>query len=191
MINYRALKKQVFKKDIFSILPIRYEDRMHILKWRNEQIFHLRQDKVLTSEDQEMYFKSVINNQFDQNNPKQILFSLLEDDTCIGYGGLVHINWIDQNAEISFLVDTKFKDQYFTKYLTIFLELIEQVSFEDLNFHKIYSYAFDVRPHLYQILEFSGYQKDAILKEHCFFNGKFIDVVMHFKLNPTRLINKD
>jgi RimJ/RimL family protein N-acetyltransferase len=185
MNSYKILKNQIFKKEIYSILPIRYIDRMEILKWRNEQIFHLRQDKLLTSEDQEVYFKSILNNQFGQDNPKQILFSFLEEEVCIGYGGLVHINWIDRNAEISFLVDTKFENEYFSKYLTIFLELIEQVSFKDLNFHKIYSYAFDVRPHLYQILESSGFKKDATLKDHCFFNGEFIDVVMHFKLNYT------
>jgi len=184
MNNYKVLNKQIHRKEIFTIVPIRYEDRMDILKWRNEQIFHLRQDKPLTSKDQDLYFETVIRKQLEQLSPNQILFSFLERNVCVGYGGLVHINWIDRNAEISFLVDTKLEKDFFSLYLTVFLELIERVAFMDLNLHKIYSYAFDVRPHLYEILELSGFQQDAILKNHCFFNGEFKNVVMHFKLNP-------
>ena len=32
---------------MFSIVPIRMEDRYDIMKWRNEQIYHLRQNKPL------------------------------------------------------------------------------------------------------------------------------------------------
>jgi RimJ/RimL family protein N-acetyltransferase len=156
---------------------------MDILKWRNEQIFHLRQNKILTSKDQDEYFETVIRKQFDQQSPDQILFSFLEQNVCVGYGGLVHINWVDRNAEISFIVDTKLEKDFFSHYLTVFLELIERVAFMDLNLHKIFSYAFDVRPNLYKILELSEFQQDAVLKDHCFFNGEFKNVVMHFKLN--------
>lgn len=153
------------------------------MKWRNEQIYHLRQDRPLTFEDQNNYFLNIVNKLFEQEKPKQILFSFLEKNVCIGYGGLVHINWVDRNAELSFILETKLENDYFAYYLSIFLKLIERVAFLDLNLHKIYSYAFDIRPHLYPILESEGFDKDAILKEHCFFNGEFKDVVIHFKIN--------
>lgn len=153
------------------------------MKWRNEQIYHLRQDRPLTFQDQNNYFLNIVNNLFEQEKPKQILFSFLEKNVCIGYGGLVHINWVDRNAELSFILETKLENDYFAYYLSIYLKLIERVAFLDLNLHKIYSYAFDVRPHLYPILESEGFDKDAILKEHCFFNGEFKDVVIHFKIN--------
>jgi hypothetical protein len=44
---------------------------------------------------------------FQLQKPNQILFSFLEENKCIGYGGLVHINWNDINGEISFIIDTK------------------------------------------------------------------------------------
>jgi hypothetical protein len=56
MNSYKVLTNQIFSIDAFSIVPIRYEDRMDILKWRNEQIYHLRQDKLLTESDQEYYY---------------------------------------------------------------------------------------------------------------------------------------
>ena len=100
---YKALNKQVYKSGNYTITPLRFEDRLDIMKWRNEQIYHLRQNKPLTEIDQDNYFKNVIQILFNQNLPDQILFSFLKNDVCIGYGGLVHINWTDKNAEISFI----------------------------------------------------------------------------------------
>ena len=183
MNSYKAIHKQKFSSDKYVIVPIRYEDRMAILKWRNEQIYHLRQPKPLTKKDQDNYFNNVVNKLFDAPNPSQLLFSYLENDTCIGYGGLVHINWIDKNAEISFIMDTKLEKEHFSTHWKTFLKLIVQVAFKELKLYKIFTYAFDLRPHLYVPIEDSGFVKEAILKKHCFFNGAYKDVIIHSKFN--------
>ena len=183
MNSYKILNKQIFSNGDYSIVPIRNNDRYVIMKWRNEQMYHLRQNEVLTKEMQDVYFDSVIAHIFDQDKPEQILFSYLEGEKCIGYGGLVHINWIDKNAEISFIIDTKLNKKAFESHWTVFLKLLEKIAWEELKLHKIYTYAFDLRPKLYFALEKNGFLKDAILKEHCFFEGKFLDVVIHSKIN--------
>lgn len=183
MRYYKVLNNQIFKIGEFSIVPLRFEDRINIMQWRNEQIYHLRQNKPLTIEDQDNYFKNVIANLFEQENPNQILFSFIENDICVGYGGLVHINWVDKNAEISFIINTELEKSNYENFLNIFLKLIEKVAFSDLQFHKIFTYAFDIRPQLYPILESSGFFKDAVLKEHCLINRTYKDVVIHAKLN--------
>ncbi|QDW18882.1 GNAT family N-acetyltransferase [Flavobacterium sp. KBS0721] len=188
---YKVLNKQVYSQGDFSIVPIRYEDRFEIMKWRNEQIYHLRQDKPLTIEDQDKYFSEVVARLFELEKPNQILFSFLKNEVCIGYGGLVHINWIDLNAEISFVIDTQSQKDNFKKYWSIYLKMIEDVAFNELNFHKIYTYAFDLRPHLYEVIEKEGYHKEAVLKNHCFFNGKFIDVVIHSKFKNVHVPTLD
>ena len=183
MKTYLALKKNIFSIDDFSIIPIRYEDRFEIMKWRNEQIYHLRQDEPLTLEDQENYFENVISKLFEQKQPNQILFSFLKNKICIGYGGLVHINWVDKNAEISFIMDSAYERNEFQKIWSIYLLLIEQIAFKEINLHKIYTYAFDLRPQLYEILTKYDYYEEARLKEHCNFLNNFIDVVIHTKFN--------
>ncbi len=159
---------------------------MDILKWRNEQIYHLRQEKLLTEIDQENYFKNVVNKSFDQEKPNQLLFSLIKNDLCIGYGGLVHMNWNDKNAEISFIMDTKLEKKYFSTNWKIFLKLIEKVAFIELNFHKIFTFAIDLRPNLFPVIEDVGYIKEAFLKEHYYWNNNFIDVIIHSKFNPNK-----
>jgi RimJ/RimL family protein N-acetyltransferase len=181
--KYKSLRnKQEFASGNYSIVPIRFEDRLDILKWRNEQIYHLRQDKPLTVKDQDNYFATVVAKAFEQDKPNQILFSFLENDICIGYGGLVHISWIDKNAEISFVMNTELENEYFSKYWSIFLKLIEQIAFEECYLHKIYIYAFDLRPKLYEASESAGFFKDAVFREHCFFKEKYIDVVIYSKI---------
>lgn len=182
--SYKLLNKQVYQSGQFSIVPIRFKDRYDIMMWRNEQIYHLRQSRPLTKEDQDHYFEDVISKLFDQEMPNQILFSFLKENECIGYGGLVHINWIDKNAEVSFVMDTKHEVDHFVEYWELFLKLLKIISFKELKLHKIYTYAYDLRPKLYSALELSGFVKESRLIDHCFFRNNFYDVLYHGCINP-------
>ena len=179
MPKYICLQHQEQHLGDYSIVPLRYEDRFSIMKWRNEQIYHLRQARPLTEDDQQRYFDNVVSKLYDNPKPDQILFSYLEKGVCIGYGGLVHINWIDRNGEISFIMDTQLEAEHFAEHWSNYLTMLKAVAFEDLGLHKIYTYAFDLRPHLYTMLEANGYKREATLKEHCLFNGEYKDVVLH------------
>ena len=181
--EYKCLNVQAFEYLNFSIVPIREEDKYLIMNWRNEQLYHLRQKNPLTKADQDSYFNNVIPKIFEQKQPDQLLFSFLENGVCIGYGGLVHINWIDKNAEISFIINTKLESEYFEKYWSIYLKLIERVAFYEIKMHKIYVYAFDLRPHLYTMLLENEYTLCARLIDHVFYKNQFIDVVIHHKIN--------
>jgi len=186
MNTYKVLKNQEFRSANFKITPIRFSDKFLIMKWRNEQIDILRQEKPLTKKDQLIYFDNVILNLFDQDYPTQLLFSFLDGEKCLGYGGLVNINWNDKNAEISFIMDTKLEYLSFSFYWKIFLNLIEQLAFREIKLHKIFTYAYDLRPNLYTLLEEKNYNKEAILKEHYFYKSEYKDVVIHSKFNDER-----
>lgn len=181
--NYKVLDNNSFSKNAFSLVPIRFDDRFKIMQWRNQQIYHLRQAKPLTEEDQNHYFENVVAKLFEQDQPNQILFSFLENDECIGYGGLVHINWVDKNAEISFIMDTKLEEEHFQLHWITYLGLITQLAFVELGLHKIYIYAFDLRPNLYLAAECADFKRDAVLKEHCLFQGEYKDVVIYAKIH--------
>ena len=51
---YKCLKKQIFSFNEYQLIPIRDQDKYAIMKWRNEQIYHLRQVKILDKETQEI-----------------------------------------------------------------------------------------------------------------------------------------
>ncbi len=188
MPTYICLKQQEQHLGEYTIVPLRYEDRFQIMKWRNEQIYHLRQSRLLTEDDQQRYFDNVVSKLYDNPKPDQILFSYMENGVCIGYGGLVHINWIDRNAEISFIMDTQLEKEHFSNHWSNYLTMLKKVAFDDLGLHKIYTYAFDLRPHLYPMLEANGFFREATLKEHCFFNSEYKDVVLHSLWNDRYVI---
>lgn len=181
--EYKVLNHQFFSDGEYSLVPIREEDRYDIMQWRNEQIYHLRQNRPLSKEDQDRYFSTVVSKLFNEEQPNQILFSYLKNGSCIGYGGLVHINWVDKNAEISFIMNTQLEESSFQFHWKTYLGLIEKVAFVNLGLKKIFTYAFDLRPKLYLALTESGFINEVRLKDHCFFDGAFKDVVIHSKFN--------
>lgn len=176
---YRFLSRNDFILGAYRLVAIRDEDKEKIRQWRNEQIDILRQKEPLTKEQQELYFKTVIANLFVKEKPEQVLFSVLENDTLIGYGGLVHIDWESRNGEISFINDTSRSGDQFVKDWKVFLRMLKEVASDELNFRKIYTYAYDVRPLLIKALTESSFLMEARLKDHIVIRGQYQDVVIH------------
>ncbi|MFK7796375.1 MAG: GNAT family N-acetyltransferase [Aureispira sp.] len=181
MNQYNCLSKQEFYKRTYKIVPLRYEDVFLIKKWRNEQVDILRQKKLLTDEDQQRYYEQVINPLFEQEQPTQLLFSYLKQDQLIGYGGLVYVNWMDKRAEVSFLLNTTLtKNQQTYQQLHLeYLELIKQLTFEELGFNRIFTETFDIRPEHIANLEAAGFVEEGRMKEHIWINNTFVDSILH------------
>jgi len=180
---YKAINKQTVCLGEYKIVPIRFEDRYSILEWRNEQMYHLRQKEKISKKEQDNYFNTVVKNLFLEENPSQVLFSFLKKENCIGYGGLVHINWEKKEAEISFIMQTSLEKEQFDFNWSMFLVLIEKIAFIELNLRKINTYAFDLRPHLYPVLIKNGFTEEKRLKNHVEIDSKKIDVLIHSKIN--------
>lgn len=185
--KYKAFDIDGVRVREFKLIPIRYQDRAKIRQWRNEQIYHLRQSNVLSEEEQENYFKNIVAPLFNTTNPKQILFSFLYKNKLVGYGGLVHINWLDRHAEVSFLMDTQLQEEYFAEFWYTYLKMLSFIAFDGLYFQKIFTYAFDIRPHLYPVLLRAGFVEEARLKNHCLIDNTPHDVLIHSKFAPASI----
>lgn len=188
-MQYKCLNINNFTHGQFSIKPLEYNNRLDIMKWRNEQIFHLRQDKPLTEKDQNNYFNTVVYSLFEQDKPKQLLFGYYLSKKLIGYGGLVHIDWNHKRAEISFIMKTSLEDLEFALHWKIFLQLIEEVAFDELCFNKIYTYSYNLRPHLYPILLDRAFEFESRLRKHYYFDNKYVDCLIHCKFNEVQNLN--
>lgn len=179
--NYKCLSEHSFKNGRYELVPIRDEDKHLIMQWRNEQIDILRQKQPLTVEQQENYFNTVVSKLFDVDFPSQLLFSFLEDGEFIGYGGLVHIDWESRLAEISFLTETsrnKNTEQFISDWKN-YLFILKKIAKDHLTFQKIFTYAYDIRPLLYDALQDSGFIEETRLTDHIIINGIKKDVLIH------------
>lgn len=178
---YKCLSKQEFTNGNYKLVAIRDEDKYSIMKWRNEQIDILRQKEPLTKEKQELYFSDVVDKLFEQEKPGQLLFSFLENEVLIGYGGLVHIDWESKNAEISFITATE-RNNNQTQFINdwkSYLKILKKVADIHLGFIKIFTYAYDIRPNVYIALKQSDFTEEARLKDHVSINNRYYDVLIH------------
>jgi len=186
MKSYKCINNQNFSFKHLSITPIRYEDRLKIMQWRNEQIYHLRQSKKLTELDQNNYFENTLEKNFDEIEPKQILFSFMEKTKCIGYGGFVNINWVDKRAEMSFLLDTSLKGEFdtYSYYFTNFIYLLKKVAFNEIGFNRIFTETYSFRKKHISILEKNGFKLEGVMKEHIFMHKEknYYDSLIHGSL---------
>ncbi|MDA9569475.1 ribosomal-protein-serine acetyltransferase, partial [Flavobacteriaceae bacterium] len=93
--------------------------------------------------------------------------------------GLVHINRQLKRAEISLVINTSLEKKYFFEYWDTFLKLIEQIALNLLDIKNIFTYAFDLRPELYEVLNANNFV--FVRDEKYIKSGKIIDVKIHNK----------
>jgi RimJ/RimL family protein N-acetyltransferase len=179
--KYKCLTSAECSLGSHQLISIRDQDKYAIREWRNEQVDILRQKDLLTIAQQESYFRNIVDKLFETDQPDQLLFSFLEDGELVGYGGLVHIDWVSKNGEISFITETsrnksirQFNDDW-----SHYLHLLKVMVQSQLGFVKIYTYAYDIRPHLIEMLLDNNFREEARLKNHILVQGTLHDVLIH------------
>lgn len=181
-MEYSVLNnKKEWKSGEYSLTPIRERDIFCIKNWRNEQIDVLRQAKPLSDSDQITYYQDVVLPLFSQVRPEQLLFSFLYDGECIGYGGLVHIDWSKKWAEVSFLVDSvrACHAEVYKNDFTVFLSLIKYIAFHELRLEKLTGETYDIRSLHISILEANGFVLEKRMKNAREIKGRLVDSLFH------------
>jgi len=163
----------------YSLRPIIWEDREPIRRWRNAQLSVLRQMEPLSDVQQDQYFANIVEPQFTQEFPTQIMFGFLQGGELIGYGALVHIHWGDHRAEVSFLTNPdRLEPITFASDWTTYLTLLKPVA-QEIGLHKLTTETYSLRSDLVPILEANGFVQEGVLREHHFVNGIFTDSHVH------------
>lgn len=180
-MRYIQLKSDSYSIGDYSVKSLRREDLLFIKEWRNEQIKVLRQNRILSDEDQLNYFEKIVQPSFTDPNTKIMLFSFLNKDKCIGYGGLTNIHWEDERTELSFLVATERTrdNSVYHSDFTHFIELMKKVVFDDLKFNRIFTETYDIRELHVSILEECGFQMEGRMREHVKIDNKHVDSLIH------------
>lgn len=188
---YKCLSQAEFINGDYRLISIRNSDRYTIMQWRNEQLEILRQKEPISREQQDEYFVNVVDKLFEQDQPNQLLFSFLEGDALVGYGGLVHIDWNSRNAEISFLTDTERSNNErmfgndFRNYFRNYLDIIKHIAFTHLGFIKIHTTLYDIpdRDSYKKIIQEYSFIREARLERHVIVHSHLYDVCIYSLFN--------
>ncbi len=180
MSKYKILSKNNYKYNNYILTTIREKDIEKIRIWRNKQINILRQSKIITKQEQIDYYNQNIKKLFIKKNPESILFSIIQNQKCIGYGGFVHIDWNNMRAEISFLIEPKRMNQgLYKKDFSEFLNIILKIGFDEIKFNKLTTETFNIRPETIKILENKNFKKEGMFIEHVKIKDKFVNSILH------------
>ena len=179
-MKYHCLSQKEYQKGEYSLVPLRHDDILQVRKWRNDQRRILRQQKQLSIAQQNRYFEEEVKPTYRRKEPEMILFSFLKDGECIGYGGLVHIDWHVRKAEVSFLLATERMedDDLFQGEFARFLTLLFRVR-EELQLHRLHSELFDIRPKMVEVLQAFGFHLEGLLKDHALVDGEYVDSLIY------------
>ena len=173
-IKYKFLKNRKYSLRNYSIVPLRNDDIVKIKTWRNEQINILRQKDLLSNSQQKEYYHSLIENSFYIIKPSEILFSFLLNDECIGYGGLVHIDWVKKIGEISFINDTTraSNDELYRSDFKNFISLLFGITFSELKFSKVTTETYGIRTNTLRLLDELGFKLNHVIENNIQINNK-------------------
>jgi RimJ/RimL family protein N-acetyltransferase len=197
---YNCMPRHYISQDDLTVMPIQPGHIEKVRQWRNDQMDVLRQYNVITESQQREYYHKHIWPDMKNEYPKNILLSIFENDVFVGYGGLVHIAWEHQRAEVSFLLDPKFaknKARY-TEIFSQYLQLIKRFAFEVLGLKKLCGETYAMRNTQISTLEATGFIREGVLKKHLVINGKRVDAVIHgclsadlYSSDPNRVVWHD
>lgn len=182
---YSCLTQQNLLCGSYSIRAIQTSDIEYIRHWRNSQMDVLRQKKEISHSDQLSYFQNEIWPTLTHTHPKNILLGYLFDDQLIGYGGLVHIDWENRRAEVSFLLDPlrTLDHQHYVADFLAFLQLIKILAFNNLGLQRLFTETYSHRRHHINVLEAAKFILEGVLRRHVILNGQPVDSLIHGFLN--------
>jgi RimJ/RimL family protein N-acetyltransferase len=179
--KYACLSEQRYEDDAgYQLVGVQPAHIESIRIWRNAQMRILRQNAPIDPAQQAYYYQTEIWPSMKVLQPRQILFSYLYGPQHIGYGGLVHIDWIAKKAEVSVLFDGQERSaSLYREQLSRYLTLLKHVAFNDLKLHRLWTEAYDIRPQFIDVLEDNGFLFEGRLKDHVFIDGKYTDTLFH------------
>ena len=180
-MKYKCLNKKQFVDKEFSLNSLEVVHSEPIRLWRNAQKRILRQEKTISRQDQDKYFKTVILPLYKEDHPHQILFSYFKSNHFIGYGGLTYINWSFRRAEVSFLLDSVYPEgeKTHSKMFSMFLKMLKKICIEELDFHRLLTETYDIRPEYITTLESHGFRLEGRMVDHVKIDDQFYDSLIH------------
>lgn len=159
--------------------PITLDDGPSIVKWRNTPSVreHCLNQKPITIESNEAFFHANIETGYYQ----QFIVERIDEDFGVSSYPIatVYLKDIDRtNRRCELCIFTSDDQEWNTESQAIAVKLLLEKAFDELNMHKVYSYAFYKFMNEASLLKRAGFSTEAILKEEAVnADGEYEDIV--------------
>jgi RimJ/RimL family protein N-acetyltransferase len=179
--SYKALSSERYSELHLEFASIQPSEIECIRVWRNSQLGILRQNSEISPKEQKHYFRKEVFSECSKSHPRQILLSIRDSGRLVGYTALVHIDWSNQRAELSFLLDPQIEEGT-ARFLMIFgasVRLLKRLAFSELGLNRLTTETFAGRHTVVEALESQGFLEEGKLREHVLIEGLFEDSQIH------------
>jgi RimJ/RimL family protein N-acetyltransferase len=175
----------MIKGKMVGLRAVEREDLSLMRDWRNIPEFrrNFREHRELNMVMQEKWFERIV-----VGSPNDFMFMIerTSDHLPIGVCGLVYVNWVIRSADISLYIGHEHKYIDNDGMAEEATRLLIGYGFNVLNMHKVWTelYEFDER----KIAFFTnrmGFQRDAILRDNCFEDGRYWNSYILSLIRPT------
>ena len=152
-------------------------DLPQLMAWRNlpQLRKYFREYREINLPMQKRWFESIA-----ANDKNTLMFSICHRETgeLLGCCGLCSIHWVHRHAEISLYIGHREAYIDTDGYALDCSRVLLDYAFRQLNLHKIWAeiYAFD-HPKK-GLLHTLGFRQEGILRDHCFYDGKWWDSLL-------------
>jgi len=173
-----------------GLRAVESQDLALMRDWRNIPEFrrNFREIRELNLAMQERWFDKTV---LGSLNDFMFVIVRLSDHKPIGVCGLVHVNWVIRSADVSLYIGEDHKyidDQGLAEDAA---RTIINYAFNTLNLHKIWTelYEFD-RQKIELFQDRLGFERDGILRDNCFEDGKYWNSYIFSRLRTNDLTDQ-
>lgn len=183
--GYVVIENKIITDGTICLRAVDLKDIEMIRIWRNAQMGILRQKQKITRNMQRQYFETEVWPEKNNSQPRQVLLAIDRLGILIGYGGLVHISWLDRRAEVSFLLNPLIAndEKLYSQIFVSCLEFLKKIAFNQLKIHKIWTETYNIRSYHIAALEAAGFEREGVLRDHNWIDGQPVDSVFHASIN--------
>lgn len=137
-----------------------------VIKYLESRFYPQSREKI------EEYVRSI------NNDPNHIFLAIIEkkSNTHIGNIKLGSINWFHRLADVGLIIGEK--TAWGKGYATEAIRLVTEYAFRKLNLHKLSAGCYEENIGSEKAFKKNGYIVEGIRKKHCFYAGKYTDVIL-------------
>ncbi|MGL5888553.1 MAG: GNAT family N-acetyltransferase [Bacteroidia bacterium] len=174
LITKRLILKKLTPHDLKLIFGKYSKDEV-------KQLFGFNSDEEYSSEKR----KSDLGHTSYNRSILQFLFVDKETQKTIGRGGFHNWFFLHHRSELGYLIsDVNFRQKGL---MNEALEALIDYGFTTMNLHRIEAFTGKDNIASIRLLEKNGFTKEAVLREHYFIDGVFVDSVVFSKLKQEHL----
>lgn len=158
--------------------PITEDDTYLIVKWRNNPIIknHSFNKNEVTTESHNQFFKNYVQT----GKYKQYIVERVEEQYMAASYPIATVYLKDfdsNNKRCELCIFTSDEEEWNTESQSIAIRMLLEKAFTEFGIHKVYSYVISNNLDEVELLENSGFVKEALLKEETvLLDGGFADV---------------